>query len=160
MMRHWALAGKSAALIMRRMNARSIVEARQLQQEQLVEQLNTWSMRDTLPPAPDLADGMLSLPPHDRHEATPAVHEPLLHTFNVLLGQAGKHASLGASCSVKAVCRSGMCRGMTQAGLEQDCWRLLNRCIQHVEAASERDKAVDAAVQRVMDTLIQQVTFA
>ncbi len=51
------------------------------------------------------------------------------------------------------------CRYCTQAGLEQDCWRVLNRCIQHVEVASERDKAVNAAVQRTMDTLLQQVTL-
>ena len=63
-------------------------------------------------------------------------------------------------CILEAVCRLRICRGVNQAGLEQDCWRLLNRCIQHVEAASERDKAADAAVQRVMDILIQQVTFA
>ena len=102
MVRRWVLAGKSAALIMRRMNARSIAEARQLQQEQLVQRLSTWSMRDTLPPAPDPPDAMLSLQPHDRHEATPAMHEPLLHTLNVLLGQAGKHASLRVSCSVSS----------------------------------------------------------
>lgn len=52
-----------------------------------------------------------------------------------------------------------ICRLLTQAGLEQDCWRVLNRCIQHVEVASERDNAVNAAAERVMDSLIQQVTL-
>lgn len=52
-----------------------------------------------------------------------------------------------------------ICRGMNQVGVEQDCWRVLNRCIQHVEAASEREEAVDAAVQRIMDNLIHQVTL-
>ena len=74
--------------------------------------------------------------------------------------QVGVHA-----CQRRAVCPQGnhtglaICRGVNQAGVEQDCWRVLNRCIQHVEAASEREEAVNAAVQRCMDNLIQQVAL-
>ena len=76
---------------MRRMSASSIAEARQLQQEQLVQQLSTWSMKDASPPPPDPANGLLSLQPLDRCAAIPAMHEPLQHS---LVPQAGKHASL------------------------------------------------------------------
>ena len=59
---------------MRRMNAQSLAEARQLQQEQLVQQLSTWSMADTLPPAPGAMDGSAASQPPDRH-AGPAMQE-------------------------------------------------------------------------------------
>lgn len=40
-------AGESAALIMRRMTASCVAEARHLQQERLVKQLNAWSLQDS-----------------------------------------------------------------------------------------------------------------
>ncbi len=46
-------AGKSAALIMRRMSAQSMQAARQLEQEQLVQQLSDWSMEDAPLPIPE-----------------------------------------------------------------------------------------------------------
>ena len=64
-------AGKSAALIMRRMSAQSMQEARQLEQEQLVQQLSNWSMKDA--PTPISEDSAQPLPssPGQASAATP-----------------------------------------------------------------------------------------
>ena len=76
---------------MRRMTAASsIAEAKQLQQEQLVQQLSTWSMMDTLATGPfltwQMACSAFSLP--TGMQPSSAMHEFLCCTFlNALQGQ-------------------------------------------------------------------------
>ena len=51
------------------------------------------------------------------------------------------------------------CRMANEEGLQRDCMRVLNRCIQQLEADVERSRIVGAAVQSVMDTLLNKVTL-
>lgn len=46
-----------------------------------------------------------------------------------------------------------------EEGLQRDCMRVLNRCIQQLEADAERSRIVGVAVQSVMDTLLNKVTL-
>ena len=49
------------------------------------------------------------------------------------------------------------CRLDTEEGLKKDCWRVLDQCMQHIEADALQDRHLEASVQLLMDVIISRV---
>ena len=51
-----------------------------------------------------------------------------------------------------------ICRPATEESLQKDCWRVLDQCMQQIEADALQDRLLEATVQLFMDMILKRVS--
>ena len=58
----------------------------------------------------------------------------------------------------QSIFRMAICRLATKEGLQEDCWRVLDQCIQRLEADVHQERLLEASVQHMMDVILSRVS--
>lgn len=51
-----------------------------------------------------------------------------------------------------------VCRLAAEEGLQKDCWRVLDQCMQHIEADAHQSRLLEASLQHLMDVILSRVS--